>query len=217
MKRDRENFFNNERININSIIRAIINNIRIRKNIFFIAMVFTLPILLAINNKNLINESNNLNRIDEIREKSTKVMPFDLDKTIHIFEKNNSGGFQKVIVKDMYNIDQLILVREHLKSITKDFSNGNFIAPASIHGSDMPGLSTLEDNPSKFKIKFFEVENGAKLEYYSTDDEIIKAIHLWFDSQVSDHGSDAINNTSNSFDSFSKEHICQIHPESCGK
>jgi hypothetical protein len=190
---------------------------RLRRNKSIILLVCMLPILVAYSDNIEVDDSLNINRIDEVREKGTEIMPFDLDKTLHTFEKSSAGGVQIVSLRDINNAEQLIPIREHLKKIANDFENGNFDDPVSIHGSDMPGLATLQANASKFSIKYFELENGAKLEYSSTDKDIISAIHLWFDAQVNDHGPDATNNTSDSFPGFSEDHICQMHPETCVK
>jgi hypothetical protein len=194
-----------------------VQKMRFGRNKSIIILVSMLPILVGCSDKIEVNDSLDINRIEEVREKGAEIMPFDLDKTLHTFEKSSDGGVQIVSLRDINTADQLNPIREHLKKIAYDFENGNFDDPVSIHGSDMPGLATLQANASKFSIKYFELENGAKLEYSSTDKEIISAIHLWFDAQVSDHGTDATNNTSDSFHGFSEDHICQMHPETCVK
>jgi hypothetical protein len=194
-----------------------VQNLRLGRNKSIILLVCMLPIIVGCSDKIELDESLDINRIDEVREKGTEIMPFDLDKTLHTFEKSSDGGVQIVSLRDNNNADQLNPIREHLKKIAYDFENGIFDDPVSIHGGDMPGLATLQANASKFSIKYFELENGAKLEYRSTDKDIISAIHLWFDAQVSDHGPDATNNNSDIFPGFSEDHICQMHPETCVK
>jgi hypothetical protein len=182
------------------------------KSIIFL-LVAMLPLLAACGDKN--EPAQSINRVAEVREKGSEVMPFDLDKTLHTFEKTSYGGFQIVSIRGLGNSDELNPIREHLKKIATDFENGNFGDPVSIHGSQMPGLSTLQANSSKFSINYIEQVNGAKLEYHSTDDMIISALHLWFDAQLTDHGTDATSSTSENFSGFSKDHICQMHPETC--
>ena len=39
-------------------------------------------------------------RQKEVAVKGAKVMPFDLERTTHVFQKLDDGGLQKVVVKD---------------------------------------------------------------------------------------------------------------------
>lgn len=71
-------------------------------------------------------------------------MPFDLEKTTHIFTKTCDGGIQQVVAKDKSDSEQIRLIREHLLEISTEFSQSDFSKPAQIHGDDMPGLAVLK-------------------------------------------------------------------------
>jgi hypothetical protein len=115
-------------------------------------------------------------------------MPFSLKRTLHIFTKTNSGGIQQVVAKDQSDTHQIELIREHLSKISKEFDQGNFSAPASIHGNDMPGLAELEKAPAgQLRIDYKELPKGAQIEYSSDNPRLIDAIHRWFDAQLADH------------------------------
>jgi hypothetical protein len=93
-------------------------------------------------------------RQEEVAKRGAQVMPFSPERTLHIFEKTNSGGIQQVIAKDPSDTGQMTLIREHLSKISKEFANGTFPAPAGIHGKDMPGLAELEKtHPGQLKIE----------------------------------------------------------------
>ena len=127
-------------------------------------------------------------RQEEVAKRGAKVMPFSLERTVHIFAKTESGGIQQVIVKDPSDTGQIKLIREHLSMISKEFAQGNFSAPASIHGSDMPGLAALEKaRPDQLRIEYKELPDGAQIAYSSASPELIEAIHRWFDAQLADH------------------------------
>jgi len=127
-------------------------------------------------------------RQEEVARRGARIMPFSLERTLHIFKKTESGGIQQVIVKDPSDISQIGLIREHLSKISKEFAQGNFSDPASIHGNDMPGLLELEKAPSdQIKIEYKEIPRGAQIEYVSASPELIHAIHKWFDAQLADH------------------------------
>jgi len=118
-------------------------------------------------------------------------MPFDLKKTLHIFDMTESGGIQEVIARDSGDREQIALIQQHLQHEAMRFSMGDFSDPASLHGADMPGIRTLALAASKIKIDYTPLPNGAQITFTTHDLHLITAIHRWFGAQLSDHGSDA--------------------------
>jgi hypothetical protein len=155
-------------------------------------------------------------RQEEVRSNGARVMPFSLDKTIHIFTKTADGGEQSVIIRNPSDSSELGLIRNHLREIADEFADGNFNDPSAIHGLEMPGLKTLQGKPEGFTIKFVNLSEGAKLIYRSTDPIIIKALHNWFDAQVIDHGRDALSDESH-FSEMNPDLLCAHHTEICLK
>lgn len=128
-----------------------------------------------------------------VAEKGSTVMPFSLDATTHVFTKTPTGGTEQVVAKDTGNADQVRLTREHLASIAKAFASGDFSSPAQIHGKEMPGLAALEAaKPSDIRITFAELRAGGQITFFATDKSLVRALHDWFDAQLSDHGHDAM-------------------------
>ena len=52
---------------------------------------------------------------EHVHNMSHSVMPFDMAKTVHIFKVTESGGVQRVLVKDKSYADQVILFQKHLR------------------------------------------------------------------------------------------------------
>jgi hypothetical protein len=132
-------------------------------------------------------------RQEEVAKRGAQVMPFNLERTLHVFTKTKRGGIQQVVTKDPSDTRQINLIREHLSMISKQFAQGNFSAPASIHGSDMPGLAKLEKaKPGQVRIQYKELSDGAQIEYSSDNLGLVDAIHRWFDAQLADHAGYAL-------------------------
>ena len=132
-------------------------------------------------------------RLDEVTQRGRHVMPFNLEQTTHVFTKTENGGIQQVIVKDKTNTSQLKLVREHLSKISYEFAQGDFSNPAKIHGETMPGLTELRKaKPGQLKINYKELADGAEIEYVTDETTLLKALHQWFDAQLSDHAHHAV-------------------------
>ncbi len=129
-------------------------------------------------------------RIAEVAKKGESVMPFDLERSTHIFRKQADGGLQQV-VSDDGDADQIAEIRAHLEEEAGRFQNGDFHDPAMIHGDDMAGLHELVQGADQLSIVYSEIENGGQIVYSAEIPELVEALHLWFDQQLSDHGSHA--------------------------
>jgi hypothetical protein len=57
----------------------------------------------------------------------------------------------------------------------------------------MPGLAELRKaKPGEITIEYRELSNGAQIAYSTDDPSLIKAVHQWFDAQLSDHAQHAV-------------------------
>jgi hypothetical protein len=131
-------------------------------------------------------------RQEEVRQKGAQVMPFALDRTVHVFDKTGSGGVQSVLLRGA-DPEQLAMIRSHLQEIVKAFTARDFSKPMHIHGTDMPGLAELQAaNAGDLITEYKELADGAQITYLSHSPKVVAAIHRWFDAQVSDHGDDAM-------------------------
>jgi hypothetical protein len=119
------------------------------------------------------------------------VMPFDLAKTTHIFRMTDSGGVERVIVKDTTAKDQVALIQQHLQHEAEAFQRGDYSDPASLHGADMPGLKDLQAGAAQIKVSYSALPTGAEIIFETTDLHLLTAIHRWFGAQLSEHGADA--------------------------
>ena len=62
---------------------------------------------------------------EHVHEMAHGVMPFALAKTLHVFRMTDSGGVERVIVRDSAHSDQLPLIREHLRKEAERFQRGD--------------------------------------------------------------------------------------------
>jgi hypothetical protein len=138
-----------------------------------------------------MNDSSLMHRQHMIHSESPMVMPFDMNKVTHYFIKTDSGGILMIRTKDIRDTAQARLIVNHLQKEYKLFSNADFTDPKTLHGADMPGLSTLSSAKGKYKVEFNKLVDGAQLTFSSKDSEVRNAIHKWFDAQLRDHGKDA--------------------------
>jgi len=124
-------------------------------------------------------------------EREREVMPFDVNKTLHVFERTKGGGVQRVVVRDRGDTRNLASIRTHLREEAAAFGRGAFDDPAYLHGEAMPGLATLKaaGKQGKLRVTYTNLPTGAKLTYTTKDPRVVSALHAWFEAQVRDHGS----------------------------
>jgi hypothetical protein len=128
---------------------------------------------------------------EHVHGASHGVMPFDMAKTLHIFVMNDRGGVQKVVARENAGVDQIEMIRMHLKHEAESFSKGDFTDPGHLHGDSMPGLADVKANAAKIQVTYSALPDGAQITFEATDLHTITAIHRWFGAQLSEHGADA--------------------------
>jgi len=126
-----------------------------------------------------------------IHDMGDHVMPFELNRTTHIFEMTENGGIQQVIVDNPDDSEQIALIQQHLQHEMVLFSAGDFSDPSSLHSNEMPGVRELSAEAAKIKMEFTKLSNGAQITFTTQELHLITAIHRWFGAQLSDHGADA--------------------------
>ena len=130
-------------------------------------------------------------RQKEIARRGATVMPFDLEKTTHVFVPLEDGGIQRVVVDEVPEDEQLALVRSHLRKEAAAFTSGDFSDPAAIHGESMPGLQELTDGYRDIDVRYQQIPQGAKIRYKTDDPAMVSALARWFEAQLTDHGGHA--------------------------
>jgi len=128
---------------------------------------------------------------EHVHHMGQSVMPFDLAKTTHIFQMTDSGGVERVVIRDATARDQVPLVQAHLQHEAEAFQRGDYSDPTSLHGADMPGLKDLQRGAAHIKVSYSTLPTGAEITFETTDRHLLTAIHRWFGAQLSEHGADA--------------------------
>jgi hypothetical protein len=151
------------------------------------AFAATLSALVLCNSGSVIAQTQQ----EHVHGMSPSVMPFDMAKTVHVFRMTESGGIQRVIVKDRSYADQVVLIQQHLREEAGRFQHGDYSDPATLHGVTMPGLKELQLRAQRVKVSYSDLSDGAEITFETTDPHLLTAIHRWFGAQLSEHGADA--------------------------
>jgi hypothetical protein len=136
-------------------------------------------------------DSATADRQAEVAAKGRQVMPFDLERTTHVFADRPDGGTQTVIADNPADSGQVTLIRGHLREEAAKFTRGDFTDPATIHGEAMPGLAQLKQGANRIQVRYRDLPDGARITYTATDPTLVRALHAWFRAQSDDHGGHA--------------------------
>lgn len=141
------------------------------------------------------NHSAQQNEDSSFAEREKEVMPFSLGATLHTFQDTATGGVQRVTANDPNDTENIALIRLHLMEEAARFARGDFADPSYLHGEEMAGLSELEraGEANQLTVSYSDIENGGEIVYSSKEADVIIALHLWFQAQVTDHGDHATN------------------------
>jgi hypothetical protein len=117
----------------------------------------------------------------------SNVMPFDVERSTHLFRRLKNGGVQLVVTDDPSDLEQVNLIRSHLRKERRRFSRGDFGDPETIHGHHMPGLAELKRGYRRITVAYRPRTGGAALRYRTRSRRLVSALHKWFEAQVHDH------------------------------
>src|SRR5579872_7429782 len=104
------------------------------------------------------------------------VMPFDMAKTTHVFKMTETGGIQRVILKDRHDTGQVVLIQQHLREEAARFQHGDYSDPAKLHGVTMPGLNELQMGAQHVTVSYSDLPDGAQIAFETTDRHLLTAI-----------------------------------------
>jgi hypothetical protein len=155
------------------------------RSLFFLALA--LALLACGQHTRGSNAASLASKQAQVAERGRSVMPFDINRTLHHFRKQPSGGVEQVVSIDS-DPQQVSLIRQHLQAEAARFQHGNYSDPGTIHGPDMPGLSAVARGARHIDIRYTQIPTGAQIAYATADPALVGAIHTWFDAQVKEHG-----------------------------
>jgi hypothetical protein len=127
----------------------------------------------------------------QVEARGDTVMPFDQEKTTHVFHETPRGGVQQVVANDPHDEAQIRLIRGHLRKEATRFSAGDFADPMEIHGMQMPGIAVLRRGAERVHVVYSATSRGAQIVYDTPEPRLVAALHEWFDAQLMDHGTHA--------------------------
>jgi len=123
----------------------------------------------------------------EMKKRGNAAMGFDQGKTTHHFLLARDGGSIQVESNNAADTTSRDLIRQHLKTISAQFANGDFIAPLTTHAEMPPGAKEMQRLKSAITYTFEERPQGATVRMRSSNPDAVKAVHDFLAYQIKEH------------------------------
>jgi hypothetical protein len=123
----------------------------------------------------------------EMKKRGNVAMGFDQDKATHHFLMSRNGGAIQVETNDDADTASHDQIRSHLKTISEQFTHGDFSAPFATHNETIPGVAAMQRLKSKITYTYQERPRGAEVVIESSDRKAITAIHEFLQYQIKEH------------------------------
>jgi len=122
-----------------------------------------------------------------VMKNGEKAMGFSQTATTHHFLMMKDGGAIQVEANDSTDAANRDMIRKHLAEIAKQFKNGDFSTPFSVHSQVPNGVPDLQRLKGKITYTYEEIANGARVRITSNDHDALAAIHAFLKFQIEDH------------------------------
>lgn len=120
-------------------------------------------------------------------ERGNVAMGFNQTKIHHHFMSTTTGGEIMIMSENMSDVQTINEIKNHVKDIQYEFSQGNFTKPFYIHAQTVPGtdIMTAKMNLIHYSIK--DIDGGSILILTTNDTELLNAIQQFMNFQSSQH------------------------------
>ena len=123
----------------------------------------------------------------ELKARGAITMGFDQDTTAHHFLLFDDGGAIEVTTAGRDDAATRAAVRDHLKTIARDFTNGVFDTPFATHAETPAGVPVLQQLRSSLRYAYEDTANGGRVRIRTTDATALAAVHEFLRYQIVEH------------------------------
>jgi hypothetical protein len=123
----------------------------------------------------------------EMKKRGDAAMGFDQNKVSHHFHLTQTGGSIEVSVNQSVDADSRKQIRDHLRSISREFADGIFTSPAATHAEMPPGVPVMRERKLRIKYTYEETPDGARVIIGTADRAARTAVHNFLRYQIREH------------------------------
>jgi len=122
-----------------------------------------------------------------MKKRGDLAMGFDQQKVTHHFHLTRTGGRIEVAVNQDTDDTTRKQIRDHLKTISRQFADGVFTSPIATHAEVPPGVPVLRDRRARITYGYEETPEGARVIIGTKDRTARAAVHDFLRYQIREH------------------------------
>ncbi len=107
--------------------------------------------------------------------------------SVHHFTLYPDGGRILLEVKDEKDAAARDLVRAHLARVAREFGEGRFTLPETIHGKVPPGVAGMQRLKGSIRYAYAPTPDGGRVDITTSGTEARDAVHAFLRFQIEDH------------------------------
>ncbi|MDE1727874.1 MAG: hypothetical protein KGI02_05610 [Thaumarchaeota archaeon] len=154
------------------------------------SMISATTYFLTTNYKNEVNQTTNTTEgfnQTAMLERGNMAMGFNQTKIHHHFMASVTGGEIMIMSSNMSDIKTINEIKNHVKDIQYEFSQGNFTKPFYIHAQVVPGTGVMTAKKDLIHYSIKNIDGGSILILTTNDTELLDAIQQFMNFQASQH------------------------------
>jgi hypothetical protein len=124
-----------------------------------------------------------------LQKRGARVMGVDQYTSSHKFEALGDGG-RIEFVRDVDDPAGVETIREHLRTITRQFAAGDFSASAAVHGRPVPGTAVMRARRRAIRYEFRPLPGVGEVRITTQDADALRAVHEFLAFQRAEHRTD---------------------------
>jgi hypothetical protein len=121
-----------------------------------------------------------------VQARGARTMGVDQYTSRHVFEDLPDGGRIELqrVVDDTAGAR---VIREHLRTVARQFADGNFEAPFLTHGQVVPGTGVMAARRAAIRYEVRDLPHGGEIRIVTRDPEALAAVREFLAFQRRDH------------------------------
>lgn len=120
-------------------------------------------------------------------ERGNIAMGFNQSVIHHHFMSTTTGGEIMIMSENMSDVQTINEIKNHVKDIQYQFSQGNFTKPFYIHAQTVPGTDIMAAKKYLINYSIKDIDGGSVLILTTNDTQLLNAIQQFMNFQSSQH------------------------------
>ena len=157
--------------------------------IIVISVISTMAYFLPTSHRTVNQTTNTTGGFNQttMLERGNIAMGFNQSMIHHHFMSTTTGGEIMIMSENMSDVQTINEIKNHVKDIQYQFSQGNFTKPFYIHAQIVPGTDIMAAKKDLINYSIKDIDGGSVLILTTNDTQLLNAIQQLMNFQSSQH------------------------------